>query len=206
MAIWFFLSTVVVVVTALLGFLVLKKFSKNVCLGRRVENVLRGGFGEGRAWKGKDPPVFSGRPLEFSEWQFAIEEALAVVRPSKSPYGAPVFFVRKADGSLRMVCDWHQLNKITVKTQACLPCIDDLFDSVRGAKYFSKLDLKSGYNQVRVEERDIPKTAINTAFGHYEFTVMGFGLTNAPATFMSLMNHIVRPFLRKLVFFFSTIS
>ena len=82
MAIWFFLSTVVVVVTALLGFLVLKKFSKNVCLGRRVENVLRGGFGEGRAWKGKDPPVFSGRPLEFSEWQFAIEEALAVVRPA----------------------------------------------------------------------------------------------------------------------------
>ena len=80
MAIWFFLSIVVVVVTALLGFRVLKKFSKNVCLGRRVENVLGGGFVEGRAWQGKDPPVFSGRPVEFSEWQFSIEEALAVVR------------------------------------------------------------------------------------------------------------------------------
>ena len=89
---------------------------------------------------------------------------------------------------MAMVCDWRQLNKLTVKTQACLPSIEDLFDSARGAKYFSKLDLKSGYNQVRVEERDIPKTAINTPFGHFEFTVMGFGLTNAPATFMSLID------------------
>ena len=99
---------------------------------------------------------------------------------------------------------WRQLNKLTVKTQACLPSIEDLFDSVRGAKYFSKLDLKSGYNQVRVEERDIPKTAINTPFGHFEFTytVMGFGLTNAPATFMSLMNHVLRPFWRKFAVVF----
>ena len=82
------------------------------------------------------------------------------IRPSKSPCGAPLFFVRTADGSLRMVCDWRQLNKKMVKTQVCLPSIDDLFQSVRGAEYFSKLDLKSGYNQVRVEERDIPKTAI----------------------------------------------
>ena len=74
-----------------------------------------------------------------------------------------------------MVCDWRQLNKITVKTRACLPSIDDLFDSVRGAEYFRKLDLKSGYNQVRVEERDIPKTAINTPFGHYEIAVTGHG-------------------------------
>ena len=149
------------------------------------------------------PPFRLSQP-ELDELHSQLNEMLerGFIRPSKSPYGAPVFFVRKADGSLRMVCDWRQLNKITVKTQACLPSIDDLFDSVRGAKYFSKLDLKSGYNQVRVEERDIPKTAINTPFGHYEFTVMGFGLTNAPATFMSLMNHIMRPFLRKFVVVF----
>ena len=112
------------------------------------------------------------------------------------------FFVKKADGTLRMVCDWRQLNKVTVKTQACLPSIEDLFDAVRGAKYFSKLDLKAGYNQVRVEDQDIPKTAINTPFGHFEFTVMGFGLTNAPATFMALMNDVLRPFLRKFVVVF----
>ena len=144
------------------------------------------------------PPFRLSQP-ELDELHRQMDQMLqrGFLRPSKSPYGAPVFFVRKADGTLRMVCDWRQLNKLTVKTQACLPSIEDLFDSVRGAKYFSKLDLKSGYNQVRVEERDIPKTAINTPFGHFEFTIMGFGLTNAPATFMSLMNHVLRPFLRK---------
>ena len=149
------------------------------------------------------PPFRLSQP-ELDELYSQLNEMLerGFIRPSKSPYGAPVFFVRKADGSLRMMCDWRQLNKITVKTQACLPSIDDLFDSVRGAKYFSKLDIKSGYNQVRVQERDIPKTAINTPFGHYELTVMGFGFTNAPATIMSLMNHIMRPFLRKFVVVF----
>ena len=83
----------------------------------------------------------------------------SLIWPSKSPYGAPVFFVKKADGTLRIVCDWRQLNKVTLKTQACLPSIEDLFNAVRGAKYFSKLDLKAGYNQVRVEDQDIPKTA-----------------------------------------------
>ena len=124
------------------------------------------------------------------------------IEPSKSPFGAPVFFVKKADGSLRLVCDWRELNRITVKNKACLPNVDDLFDAVQGSAYFSKLDLHSGYNQVRVRESDIPKTAINTAYGHFQFKVMGFGLTNAPATFMSLMNHILRPFLRKCVVVF----
>ena len=149
------------------------------------------------------PPFRLSQP-ELDELYHQMDQMLqrGFLRPSKSPYGAPVFFVRKADGTLRMVCDWRQLNKLTVKTQACLPSIEDLFDSVRGAKYFSKLDLKIGYNQVRVEERDMPKTAINTPFGHFEFTVMGFGLTNAPSTFMSLMNDVLRPFLRKFLVVF----
>ena len=149
------------------------------------------------------PPFRLSQP-ELDELHRQVNQMVqrGFVRPSKSPYGAHVFFVRKADGTLRMICDWRQLNKLTVKTQACLSSIEDLFDSVRGAKYFSKLDLKSGYNQVRVKERDIPKTAINTPFGHFEFTVMGFGLTNAPATFMSLMNPVLRPFLRKFVVVF----
>ena len=149
------------------------------------------------------PPFRLSQP-ELDELHRQLKEMLqrGFIRPSKSPYGAPVFFVRKSDGTLRMVCDWRQLNKLSVKTQACLPSIEDLFDSVRGARYFTKLDLKSGYNQVRVEERDIPKTAINTPFGHYEFTVMGFGLTNAPATFMALMNDVLRPFLRAFVVVF----
>ena len=107
--------------------------------------------------------------------------------------------MKKADGSLRFVCDWRPLNNITVKTQACQPNIDDLFDTVRGAKYFSKQDLMLGYHQVRIREKDVPKTAINTPFGQFQFRVMGFGLTNAPATFMGLMNDVLRPFSRKFV-------
>ena len=112
------------------------------------------------------------------------------------------FLFKKTDGSLRLVCDWRQLNKITIKNKACLRNIEDLFDTVQGSKYFSKLDLASGYHQVRVTDYDIHKTAINTPFGHYEYRVMGFGLTNAPATFMSLMNHVLQPFLRKCVVVF----
>lgn len=149
------------------------------------------------------PPFRMSSP-ELDELQRQLQELLnhGFIEPSNSPYGAPVFFIKKADGSLRMVCDWRPLNKITVKVQACLPNIEDLFDSVRGAKYFSKLDLKSGYHQVRVREEDVPKTAINTPFGQYQFHVMGFGLTNAPATFMSLMHEVMRPFLRKCVIVF----
>ena len=145
------------------------------------------------------PPYRLSQP-EMAELQKLLRQGC--VEPSRSPYGAPVFFVKKADGSLRLVCDWRPLNSITVKNQACLPNIDDLFDSVRGAKYFSKLDLMSGYHQVRVRDEDIPKTAINTPFGQFQFTVMGFGLTNAPATFMALMNDVLRPFIRKSVIVF----
>lgn len=156
---------------------------------------------------GATPPSRSPFRLpkpEMDELQRQLEELLrrGYIQPSKSPYGAPVFFVRKSDGSLRLVCDWRQLNQITIKNKPCLPNIQDLFDSVQGSKYFSKLDLASGYHQVRIRESDIPKTAINTPFGHYEYRVMGFGLTNAPATFMSLMNQVLHPFLRKFVVVF----
>lgn len=155
---------------------------------------------------GKPPsrPPFRLSQPELDELKRQLEDLLnhGFIEPSSSPYGAPVFFVRKADGSLRMVCDWRPLNNITVKVQACLPSIEDLFDTVRGAKFFTKLDLMSGYHQVRVRDADVQKTAINTPFGHYHFRVMGFGLTNAPATFMALMNDVLRPFLRRHVVVF----
>ena len=112
------------------------------------------------------------------------------------------FFIKKSDGSFRLVCDWRELNKITVKNEACLPNIDDIFDTIQGSKYFTKLDLRSGYNQVRVRDEDVAKTAINTPLGHYEFKVMGFELCNAPATFQTLMNDVLRPYLRKFVIVF----
>ena len=97
----------------------------------------------------------------------------SLIEPSRSPYGAPFFFfIKKSDGSFRLVCDWRELNKITVKNEACLPNIDDIFDTIQGSKYFTKLDLRSGYNQVRVRDEDVAKTAINTPVGHYEFKVI----------------------------------
>ena len=112
-----------------------------------------------------------------------------------------MFFVKKADETLRMFCDWRDLNK-TIKNRDCLPNIDDLFDTVQGSSFFSKLDLRSGYNQIHISEEDVPKTAIITPHGHFQFQVMGFGLTNAPATFQSFMNTIIRPYLRDFVVVF----
>ena len=96
--------------------------------------------------------------------------------------------MRKKDGSLRMFIDYRQLNKVKIKNRYPLPRIDDLFDQLQGAKCFSKIDLRSGYHQVRVREEDIPKTVFRTQYGHYEFRVLSFGMTNAPVVFMDLMN------------------
>ena len=131
-------------------------------------------------------------PDEMAELQTQLEEYLSkgLIRPSASPYGAPVLFARKKTGGLRMCIDYRALNKITVKNRYPLPRMDDLFDRLKGAKYFTKIDLTQGYHQIRVAETDIPKTAFRTHYGHFEFMVMPFGLCNAPASFMCLMQGI----------------
>ncbi|GJQ99718.1 putative reverse transcriptase domain-containing protein [Tanacetum coccineum] len=125
-------------------------------------------------------------PSEMKELAEQLQELTdkGFIRPSSSPWGAPVLFVKKKDGSFRMCIDYRELNKLTVKNRYPLPRIDDLFDQLQGSSIYSKIDLRSGYHQLRVREEDIPKTAFRTRYGHYEFQVMPFGLTNAPAVFM----------------------
>ncbi|GJU46845.1 putative reverse transcriptase domain-containing protein [Tanacetum coccineum] len=124
------------------------------------------------------------------------------IRPSSSPWGAPVLFVKKKDGSFRMCIDYRELNKLTVKNRYPLPRIDDLFDQLQGSSIYSKIDLRSGYHQLKVREEDIPKTAFRTRYGHYEFQVMSFGFLITPAVFIDLMNRVCKPYLDKFVIVF----
>ena len=121
------------------------------------------------------------------------------IRPSQSPYGAPIHFVKKKDGTTRMRTDYRALNKITKKNVYPLPRIDELLDRLEGAKFFTKIDLRQGYHQIRIAEADVEKTAFRTRYGHYEYLVLPFGLSNAPATFMGLMIEVFRPLLDKSV-------
>jgi hypothetical protein len=134
--------------------------------------------------------------------QIAELQAKGFIRPSSSPWGAPVLFVEKKDGTQRMCVDYLSLNEITIKNKYPLPQIEDLFDQMKGASVFSNIDLRSGYHQLKIRESDIPKTAFRTRYGLYEYTMMSFGLTNAPAYFMYLMNKVFMEYLDKFVVVF----
>ncbi|CAI7788782.1 unnamed protein product [Closterium sp. NIES-54] len=156
---------------------------------------------------GSTPPVrptYKMSAVELKELKKQLEDLLAkeFIQPSSSPYASPVLFVRKKDGSLQMCVDYRGLNKITVKNRYPLPWIDELFEQVGEARYFSKLDLRLGYHQVRIQSEDIPKTAFRTRYGHYEFRVLPFGLTNAPATFQGMMQSIFSDFIDKFLVVF----
>ncbi|XP_057416627.1 uncharacterized protein LOC130711144 [Lotus japonicus] len=149
-------------------------------------------------------PPYRMAPAELKELREQLQDLLdkGFIRPSSSPWGAPVLFVKKKDGTMRLCIDYRQLNKVTIKNKYPLPRIDDLFDQLQGAQCFSKIDLRSGYHQLKIKKEDVPKTAFRTRYGHYEFLVMSFGLTNAPAAFMDLMNRVFKPFLDHFVIVF----
>ncbi|GKE13956.1 putative reverse transcriptase domain-containing protein [Tanacetum coccineum] len=143
-------------------------------------------------------------PTEMQELSTQLQELSekGFIRLSSSPWGAPVLFVKKKDGSFRMCINYCELNKLTVKNRYPHPKIHDLFDQLQGSRVYSKIDLRSGYHQLGVREEGIPKTAFRTRYGHYEFQVMPFGLTNAPAVFMDLMNRVCKPYLDRFVIVF----
>jgi hypothetical protein len=143
-------------------------------------------------------------PNELAELKDQLQELRdkGFIRPSSSPWGCPTLFVKKKDQTLRMCVDYRPLNEVTIKNKYSLPRIDLLFDQLAGAKVFSKIDLRLGYHQIKIQPEDIPKTAFTTRYGLYEYLVMSFGLTNAPAHFMYMMNSVFMPELDKFVVVF----
>ena len=139
--------------------------------------------------------------LKLNKFKLQLQELIDTnyVRLSVSPWGAPVLFVKKKDGTLRLCIDYHQLNKMTIKNKYPLLCIDDLFDQICEAMIFSKIDLRSGYHQVRIKDEDILKNTFRTSYRHYEFIVMPCGITNASTTFMCLMNSVLSKYLDKFI-------
>ena len=131
-------------------------------------------------------------PIELHELMVQIQELLdkGFIKPSTSPWGTPIFFAKKKDKTLRPCINYRQLNRVTIKNRYPLLRIDDLFDQLRGARVYSKINLRTGYHQLRIREADIPKTAFRTRYGHFEFTVMPFGLTNVSAAFMDLIRRV----------------
>ena len=143
-------------------------------------------------------------PAELQELRVQLQELLdkGFIRPSTSPWGSSVLVAKKRGKTLRLCIDYRQLNRVTIKNRYPLPRIDDLFDQLRGARVYSKIDLLTGYHQLRVRDTYILKTAFRTRYGHFEFTMMPFGLTNAPAAFMDLMHRVFQTYLDQFVVVF----
>jgi hypothetical protein len=149
-------------------------------------------------------PLYRMSPAELAEVKRQLTDLVdkGWIRPSESAFGAPILFVRKKDGSLRMCIDYRRLNAVTKKNRTPLPRIEELLDIISGSTIFSKLDLAQGYHQMRVAEEDVPKTAFRTRYGLYEFLVLPFGLTNAPGAFVTMMNRVLAPYLDQFVVVF----